>query len=454
MASRVRLRVAVFGPPVGCDARFYVYAAKLACAADAAGGAGHLITDHLEDPLQNICSSVSVHRAPDFRSNLPPGLFDWVIVVPPPILQMDFHEAAIDFAASSQARLAWINFDPVDRPGSAEDAQRDTAFWRYWQDICPNGGLVLSSTRRSHQSVRESYRAEANSRWRFEVWAPPSGDSSTRSLGRDGRRSAMDLTGEFSDAAIGLADILLRSMDVVAPLEPRDWRVSLEPVSKDALPKHHPKGAPGRRNNKATMPAIVRSARITEESSILVSVLFCVRPGANQVDAISAAGQRMLLAWTKLSGGQKYERIVAYLKIPSSLAGESLRITISGVKWALAEAFHLKIDHVEKAKTAIPVKCVVTSDLSLRGARQITGWIIASVAIDEVWIGNVDQSAWHAAQVEPISLAALKIDPHVRAACCRFTFIFPKDFTTDSQAHVVMMSKGQSIMWRTGWPLR
>lgn len=450
MASQARLRVAVFGPPVGCDARLYAYAAKLACAADAAAGAGHLITDRLDDPLQGFCSSVSVHRVRDFRSNLPPGSFDWVVVAPPTAFHMDFHEAAIDFAASAQARLAWINFDPADRPDGAEDAQRDTAFWRYWQDICPNGGLVLSSTRRSQQSVRESCRAEANSRWRFEVWAPPSGDGTTPSSGRDGLQSAMDITGGFSDAAIALADILLRSMDVVAPLEPRDWRVSLEPVSKDALPKR----PAGRRNQRATMPAIVRSARIAEEGSTLVSALFCVRPGANRVDAISAAGQRILLAWEKLPGSEKYERIVAHLKIPASSAGEALRITISESKGALPEDFHLKIDHVEKAKPAIPAKLVVTSDLSLGGARQIIGWIIASVAIDEVWIGSVDQPTWHAAQVEPISLAALKIDPHVRAACCRFTFILPKDFTTDPQAHLIMMSKGQAVMWRTGWPPR
>jgi len=113
-----------------------------------------------------------LHEVDDFRRGLPAGDFDFVILVPTGVFLPEFYEAALGFARDRGARVALLNFESANWFNSVAPTKRDPRLWDYWQRACLDGGLVLSSTRTSHDMARQFYHAD-QALLRFEIWRPP-----------------------------------------------------------------------------------------------------------------------------------------------------------------------------------------------------------------------------------------------------------------------------------------
>lgn len=189
------MRVAVFTTN---DPRNYsggrYHGLMLAYAAAAADIETVMITDHIPAFDSDVAPlsprrKVRFHQTPDFRSQLPDGKFDFVVVVPTGIFLPEFYENALAFAANADAAIALVNFESGNWFNSIAPEPKDIRLWSYWQRVLVAGGLCLSSARESAKWAREFYRANDAQAVRHEVWSPPINSRAARafdSIKKDG----------------------------------------------------------------------------------------------------------------------------------------------------------------------------------------------------------------------------------------------------------------------------
>jgi glycosyltransferase involved in cell wall biosynthesis len=209
---------ATFDPRNWSGGRYH--ALMLAAATAYAGFETHIVADHrpaFADELGLLCAnSWEFHLTEDFQSELPAGPFDFVILVPTGIFLPDFYESAMQFARQAMARLVLLNFESANWFNQVAPKPKDKRLWEYWQRVCLDGGVVLSSTRTSDAMARRFYGADKSQPLHFEVWHPPVNSPACRSWNDAPAEGAIVVCVRPTDAHKGAADILAIDPDIVA----------------------------------------------------------------------------------------------------------------------------------------------------------------------------------------------------------------------------------------------
>ena len=145
---------------------------------------------------------------PDFRSGLPEGGVDIVILVPTGVFAPEFYAAALDFTRRSGARLALLNFESANWFNSLAPEPRDARLWDDWRRAVLHGGVVISSTAESDLHARSFYHALAPARLRFEVCAPPINSGAADAIGPTAKDGSVLAFVRAADVHKGGSDLL------------------------------------------------------------------------------------------------------------------------------------------------------------------------------------------------------------------------------------------------------
>ena len=157
------MRCAVFTTiPPGCYSGGRYHADIMAEALANGGHQVHLVVNDVPAFWDDFSvfpahGKVRISFTNDFASNLPPGSFNIVVMVPGMPMGADYFCGVQQFAADRGAHLVFLNFESGNWFNSLSPEPRDITLWDQWKDAAQRASLVLSSAKESDKWARLFY---------------------------------------------------------------------------------------------------------------------------------------------------------------------------------------------------------------------------------------------------------------------------------------------------------
>lgn len=147
----------------------------LAASLSYCGANVHYVTDCKPvffDDLKELpnFNKIKMHISKDY-SNMPPELFDIVIMVPHLSRDTTLIKRARNFVNERKAKLVIINFETPNWFNLYSQEKRDVMLWNCLGELCKDGVLILSSAKESQMFAKEFYN-DYPDRTMFAYWSP------------------------------------------------------------------------------------------------------------------------------------------------------------------------------------------------------------------------------------------------------------------------------------------
>ena len=203
---------------------------------------------------------------------------------------------------------------------------------------------------------------------------------------REALRAEVRPIADFHVAALNLADILLRSADVVEPRSARAWRVALGPWAGASA---RSSAEVARDVSSPPLPAYVRAARRATSGEVLISAVVHLPPGFDRIDAAVAPGGAALpLTWSAAAPTGDFAQVDIHLIAPPDSLSRRIEVQAmrDGARWG--DPILMQPDRIASASAKQPALCGVSENVVQGERRLIRGWVLASEPLTELRYSN------------------------------------------------------------------
>lgn len=100
---------------------------------------------------------VKIYLSKNFKSNLPEGHWDVVVLVPDLYSGLDFYLKVQLFAITHRSKLVLMNFETPDWFNLLSPIQRDPSLWKNWMRSSKDASLILSSSAEGNKFAKRFY---------------------------------------------------------------------------------------------------------------------------------------------------------------------------------------------------------------------------------------------------------------------------------------------------------
>ena len=260
-------------------------------------------------------------------------------------------------------------------------------------------------------------------------------------------RRGVERFAAFEQASGLLADVLLRSADVVKPRLPRSLRVAIGPFART---KPRPTEEVDPAAALSPLPSFVTGARHTTAGDIAVTVTVHLPAPVDRAEAVEVDGGPLMVAWTSDAPVDGFIPTHLHVAAPGTALGKRLRVTCRNAQGQVGDPVEIQLDRVE-GKPRLPVKAGISENKEENGRRRIRGWILAEEPIRTLLFSN-DGQTWYRTPVDGTRRDVFEKMPGYPTPNCQFIFDLPKEVVPDAKlARIVGLGPAGAAEIMVGW---